>query len=56
MNGKTFKNEKAYTLEEIFAMLRDIANGEQPFWGKTVQIWQNGKIILFEETNTRKPK
>ena len=42
-----------YTLEEIIEMLK--RKSEQPFYGKTEQVWENGKIVLWREVMSKKP-
>ena len=44
-----------YTLLEIIEKLKDIY-GKGHFFGKTIQTWQDGKIVVWEKQETEKPK
>lgn len=45
-----------FSIGEITELLEDIKAKEEPFWGETAQEWQSGKIVLWRESGTKKPK
>jgi len=44
-----------YTLEEVMEMLKGKAEQQPPFYGETIQVWENGKMVLWREHLTLKP-
>jgi hypothetical protein len=45
-----------FSLKDINELLEYIKAKEEPFWGETAQEWQDGKIVLWRESGTKKPK
>jgi len=45
-----------FSIKEIAELLEDIKAKDEPFYGETAQEWQDGKIVLWRESGTKKPK
>ncbi len=48
--------EAEYTIEDIVGLIKSIKKKQEPFYGETTIKWDNGKMILWREAGTKKPK
>jgi len=46
---------KEFSIEEVSDMLHQIRERERPFYGEITLVWQEGKIVLWRESGTKKP-
>lgn len=38
---------ETYTIDELAELLRAVSQSNPPFYGQTIQDWQDNKVVLF---------